>query len=141
MLRQDDFNKSQLVLAGWRYGREYGGPKPAQMIMGVLANRFRAGWGSWLEIVERIPIFQAEENIPTGFPSLWAPEFVQLLHYVDGIYDGSGVNLAVTPDDKQPALYWADTRRIERNWFRANVIQEPFAHPRIIEFSSLALYR
>lgn len=109
--------------------------------MGVLANRFRAGWGSWLEIVERIPIFQAEEDIPMGYPSLWAPDFVQLLHYVDGIYDGSGVNLAITPDDKKPALYWADTRRISRAWFKANITQESFAHPRCIEFGPLALFR
>ena len=135
MLRQDDFNKSQLVLTGWRYGREYGGHLPSLMIMGCLANRVRLGWGSWLEVIDRIPNFAAEDAVPTGTPSIWEPNFVRLLHEVDHVYDGSGQDLS------KGALYWADLRRVERPWFKDNILGKADTHPRIVDCNSLVLFR
>lgn len=135
MLRQDDFNKSQLALVGWRHGREYGGHLASLMVMSCLANRVRAGWGSWLEIIERMPTFSAENTQPTGFPSIWEPNFVRLLHEVDAIYDGSGV------DFSKGGLYWADLRRIDRDWFKNNILQKPMEHPRVADMNSLTIFK
>ena len=134
-MRQDDYNKAQLVTVGWRWGREYGGYLPALMIMGCVANRVRCGWGSWLQVIERIPHFTAEDFESKEFPSVWEPGFVRLLHEVDGVYDNSGVDLS------KGALYWADLRRVTRTWFKENIIQRSDIHPRIVDCGSLVLFK
>lgn len=135
MLRPDDFQKSQLVLVSWRYGREYGGYLPALMIMGCLSNRVRCGWGTWLDVIDRIPHFSAEVNQPTGYPLIWQPDFVRLLHEVEHVFSGSGVDLS------NGGMYWADSRRIERDWFREHILKYPEIHPRVSESTSLIVFK
>lgn len=135
MLRQDDYQKSQLVTVGWLHGKEYGGHLASCMVMNCLMNRVRCGWGSLLEVIERLPLFAAEQVQPSGFPQIWEPGFVRLLHEVDLIYDGSGV------DYSKGALYWADLRRVERQWFKDKILANPETHPRIADFNSLAFFK
>jgi hypothetical protein len=135
MLRNDDFVKGQLVLVSWRYAHEYGGPKPAQMIMSCIANRVKCGQGSWLEVIERIPKYAAELVQPQGFPSIWDQVLTRLLHEVESIYDGSGKDLT------NGALYWADLRNIETEWFRDKILKNPTQHPRVADFNSLTFFR
>lgn len=140
MLRQDDYTKSQLVTVGWLYGKEYGGHLASCMIMSCIANRQRIGWGSWLEVIERVPNSAAEVLELKEFPSIWEPGFVRLLHEVDGIYDNSG------EDRSKGALYWADLRRIERPWFQEKIIDAvndlgEKLHPRVADLNSLTFFR
>lgn len=134
MLRQDDYQKSQLVTVGWQCGREYGGHMASCMIMSCLGNRVRLGWGTWLEVIERIPAFAAEVHMPTGTPSIWEAGFVRLLHEVESIYDG-------TIDHSKGALYWCDLRRIETVWFRDKILGHPQEHPRVTDMNTLTLFR
>jgi len=111
--------------------------------MSVLANRFRAGWGSWSDIIDNIPKTSALKVMPTGSPEIWSPEFVKLLHEVDGIFDGS-VNYAAPKDDVgtiNKAFYWADLRFIENDWFYERILDQPDLHPKIADMNSLALFK
>ena len=135
MLRQDDYQKAYLVTVGWLHGKEYGGHLASCMVMNCIANRVRCGWGSWLEVIERIPLFAAEEKQPIGFPQIWEPQFVRLLHEVDLIFDNSGV------DYSKGALYWCDLRRVERQWFKDKILANPGTHPRIADFNSLVFFK
>lgn len=135
MLRQDDFQKAQLVLSGWRWGKEYGGHLAACLVMSCISNRVRLGWGTWLEVLDRIPLYSAQFEMPTGTPSVWEPSFVRLLHEVDAIYGGQ-------QDYSNGAVYWADLRRVETPFFKEKII--PYLateHPRIVEMNSLACFR
>lgn len=133
MLRQDDYVKSQLVSTGWQHGKEYGGHLASCLIMSCLANRFRLGWGGWLEVIDNIPKFAAITEMPTGTPSIWEPQFVRLLHEVEAIYDG-------TMDYSKGALYWCDTRHIETTFFKEKILGDNAVHKRIGEMNTLALY-
>lgn len=133
MLRQDDYLKGQLVLTGWRWGKEYGGHLASCMIMSCLANRVRLGWGNWMEVLDGVPKFAATATMPTGSPQVWEPQFVRLLHEVEGIYDN-------TQDHSKGALYWADTRDISTPFFKDKIIGSP-EHPRVMEMNTLALFR
>lgn len=136
MLRQEDFLKSHLVTTAWRFAKEYGGHLPAHMIMCCLANRVRLGWGTWAEILDRIPNFAAENDMPpVSYPDIWEPAFIKLLHAVDGVYDGS------TKDLSNGALYWADLRRVERTWFKDKIMSQPDQHPRVADCNSLTFFR
>ena len=133
MLRQDDYQKAQLVTVGWRYGREYGGHLAACMIMSCIMNRVRKGWGTVLEVIDRIPAFAATTDVPTGTPSIWEPGFVKLLHEVEAIYDG-------TQDYAKEATYWADLRYVTTPFFKDKILGNP-AHPRVVEMNSLAFFK
>jgi hypothetical protein len=135
LLRQDDYIKSHLVTYAWRYGREYGGPKPAQMVMCAVANRVKCGQGSWLEVIANIPKYAAEYSQPEGFPSIWDQTLVRLLHEVESIYDSSGKDLT------DGALFWCDLRRVETDWFRNTILGNPQQHPRIADMGPLTFFR
>jgi hypothetical protein len=104
------------------------------MIMSCLANRVRLGWGTWLDVLDRIPQFSAQKEQPTGTPSIWEPGFVRLLHEVEPIYDGSA-------EYAKGGTYWADLRRIETDFFRQNILAKADQHPRVCEMNSLAIFR
>lgn len=120
MLKQDDFVRSKLVEVGWRFGQAYqGGHICGQMVMAVIANRQKCGWGNWLNIIDGIPSFMAEAELPPlKYPqTLWDGAFVKLLHAVDGIFEGSAQDLS------KGALYFADSNKIERPWFKEKILE------------------
>ena len=124
MLKQDDVIKSQLVLTGWRFGQRYGGYKAGVLVMHTLANRVRIGWGNYLQVIEGVPKFMAENELPElRYPSLWEPAFVKLLHAVEGIFDGS------VPDEATGALYWCDLNHVERAWFKEKILDSRQSDP------------
>ena len=142
MLKIEDLQKAKLVELAWRFGQSYnGGYIAGQMVMSTLANRHRAGWGSWLEIVDRVPNFMAENELPPlTWPGVWEGNFVKLLHVVDGVFDGSATDLT------HGALYWGDLNRIERPWFQERIIDAVGedgmrAHPRVADMSSLSFWK
>ncbi len=121
MLKQDDYIKGRLVEMGWRFGQSYVGAAghiAGQMVMQTLANRVRQGWGSWLQVIDRIPNHMAENEIPPlVHPPIHEPTFVKLLQAVDGVFDGA-IN-----DLSKGALYWGDLAKLEREWFREKIVQ------------------
>ena len=133
MLRQDDYLKSQLVEVGWKLGKPYGGWRAAAMIMSCIMNRVRLGWGTLLEVLDRLPNYAATTEVPTGTPSIWEPDFVKLLHEVEGIYEG-------TQDYSKGALYWCDTRNVDTSFFREKILGDHEAHPRVAEMNSLCFF-
>lgn len=133
ILRQDDFQKSLLVLTGWRHGRVYGGHLASCMIISCLMNRVRLGWGTVLEVLDRIPNFAATTEMPTGTPSIWEPGFVRLLHEVEAIYDG-------TQDYSKGALYWCDTREVNTVFFKDKILGDHDTHKRVMEMNTLAFF-
>lgn len=137
LLKQDDLIKSQLVLTAWRFSQKYGmGHVGAQLIMCALANRVRAGWGTWLQVIEGIPEYMADGEVPPlKYPGIWEGGFVKLLNAVDGIFDGAADDMA------KGALYWGDTRFIERGWFKERIVDEKDNHPKVADFNSLTFWR
>jgi hypothetical protein len=133
ILRQDDYLKSQLVEIGWQYGKPYGGWRAAAMVMSVLMNRVRLGWGTLLEVLDKIPSKAATTERPTGTPSIWEPEFVKLLHEVEAIYAG-------TQDYANGALYWCDTRDVTTPFFLEKILGDHDAHPLVANMNSLSFF-
>jgi hypothetical protein len=142
MLRQDDFMKGELVKVGWQHGRVYGGHLASCMIMSVLANRVRKGWGNYLQVIDRIPTFAAIKEMPKGTPEIWEPEFVRLLHEVDAIYDGSKNYAQAKRQDGTPvdALYWCDLRFIETDYFREKILGQRSIHPKLMDMNTLTFF-
>lgn len=102
--------------------------------MSCIANRVRLGWGGWLDVLDRVPLFSAQIEQPGGTPSIWEPTFVRLLHEVEAIYDGSA-------DYSKGATYWCDLRRVETDFFKNKILTDPQNHPRIADMNTLTLFR
>jgi len=142
VLKQEDYIKGKLVEMALRFQQHYGtgGHLAGQMVMHAIANRVRAGTGTWLQVIDRIPQYMAEAELPPlEHPPLWQPEFVKLLHAVDGVVSGS------TTDLSHGAMYWCDLGKIERDWFREKIIQardddDMPRHKRVAEMNSLAFF-
>ena len=141
-MKIEDLQKSKLVEIGWRFGQSYGGGHlAAQHVMSVVANRVRAGWGQWLEVLNDIPKYMAESQMPPlEFPNVWEGNFVKILHVVDGVHDGSAKDLS------NGALYWADTSRIENPWFLEKIVRATKEngqrqHPTVANMNSLTFFR
>ena len=135
LLRQDDFLKGQLVLAGWRHGHVFGGWMASCMVISCLANRQKLGWGNWLEVLNTIPNYSATIEQPTGMPSIWEPSFVRLLSEVPNVYDGS-------KDFAKGGLYWADlSKPIDNPWFQEKILNNLDMHPRVCDMGSLTIFR
>lgn len=119
--------KSILALTAWRYGRNYSTPGMI-MIAQCLANRHRAGQGTFFQIIERIPKYAAAlEQPPQDYPSAWDREFLRLLPEIDSIVDGTG------KDTVNGALYWCDLNNVTSDWFKENICANPDAHPRVAD--------
>jgi hypothetical protein len=119
VLTQDNYIKAKIVETAWRFLKSYVGTGhlAGQMIMHTLANRVRCGWGSWLQTLDSVPKFMAENELPPlVHPAVWDATFVKLLQTVDGIYEGS------VQDMSRGALYWAELSKIERPWFRDTIL-------------------
>jgi hypothetical protein len=134
LLRVDDFHKSLLVLEGWRDGLEYGGHLASISIMGCLANRAKAGV-SWIDVISNVENYAAEP-LPNRdkFPSIWDASFMRLLTEVEGIYEGSAKDLSCG------ALYWCDSRRIEKEWFLREIIRSG-NYKAVSNMNSLTFYK
>ena len=142
LLKVEDMQKSVLVSLGWRFGQSYGGGYlAAQMVMSTIMNRQRAGWGNHFEVMERVPSFMAENELPPlKYPGVWEGGFIKLLHLVDGVFDGSAVDLS------KGALYFCDLARVERPWFKSLIeaINEETGlrqHPIVASMNSLTFFR
>ncbi len=147
MLKQDDYIKSKLVELGWRFGQSYsGGHIAGQMVMQTIANRVRGGWGTWLQVIDNLPNFMAENELPAlTHPHIHDPAFIKLLQAVDGIFDGSVQDMTLSSLDramgKKGALYWADLAKIERAWFLDKIVRSPENHDRIANVNGLNFWR
>jgi hypothetical protein len=142
VLKQDDYIKAKLVEIGWRYASKYGGGHlMGQLVMWCTANRVRAGWGSWLQMIDNLPPTLAENELPPlKHPSVWDAVFVKLLHVVDGIYDGS------MPDLSKGGVYWGVLGQIERPWFLEKIVQArnvdgELVHQRVVDMNSFSVWR
>lgn len=140
-MKQDDYIKAQLVEMSYRFGKKYGGYTAGQLVMFTIANRVHCGWGSWLHMIDSVPTYMAENELPPfEHPPVWEPGFVKLLQMVEGVYDHSVQDLS------KGALYWADLGTVERDWFRDKIIQAKNedgtpVHPRVVDMGSLSFWR
>jgi hypothetical protein len=143
VLKQDDYIKAKLVELGWRFTQYYGngGHIAGQIVMGCIANRVRAGWGSWLQMLDGVEQFMAENVVPPlKHPSVWDPAFIKLLHVVDGIYDGS------IPNPAKDGFYWADLGKIDRVWFLEKIVQAKDGegmprHKRVVDMNAFCVWK
>lgn len=90
------------------------------MVMSVICNREKAGWGTLLECVEQMSKYSAtlEQPNQNAFPQTWDPSFVRMLQEAPSIRDGSAMDLS------KGGMYFCDIQKIDNPWFQTNVMDK-----------------
>lgn len=111
--------KAVLALTAYRYGKPYSTPGMI-MIAQCIANRHRAGQGTFFQVIERIPKYSSTIEQPSqDYPDAWNREFLRLLPEIDSIVDGTA------KDTTNGALYWGDLNTVDNPWFFEFVARSP----------------
>lgn len=123
-----------MVLYAWRQGKDHGGILAAEMIMHVMSNRVKAGWGNWMDVLSSAPSRSATMEQPTDIPHIWSPEFTRLLHSVEGAFDGSSKDLS------NGAMYFCDSNKVDNPWFKEKILGNLSVHRKVADMNSLMFF-
>ena len=132
--RTEEYIKSQMIECAWRYGQHYGGTPAMISILHVLKSRQKAGWGTYLHILDTVDKWQAAPPKTSSHPEVWDRRFLALWNEIDSICDDT------RRDPVNGALYWGDTTDIQSDWFLQHIARNP-EKVRCADMSSLTFWR
>jgi hypothetical protein len=132
--RAEEYVKSHLIHTAWKYGQHYGGTPAMMAILHVLKARQRAGWGTYLHILDTVDKWHAAPPKTTTHADIWDRRFLSLWNEIDGICDDT------RRDPVNGALYWGDTTDIQSDWFMEHVCLNP-EKIRCADMGSLTFWR
>src|SRR5215469_6117307 len=113
--RTEEYIKSQMIELAWKYGQHYGGTPAMINILHILKNRQKAGWGSYLHILDTVDKWQAAPPKTTSHPEIWDRRFLALWNEIDSICDDT------RRDTTNAALYWGDLTDVQSDWFLTHI--------------------
>jgi hypothetical protein len=139
----ENYIKGRLVEYAVQEAYLYGGTACMCAVAQVIANRVKAGWGEWKNVLDGTARYSGNVHVLT--PSFEARDltFRHMLSLIDDIYlgtaDDSNVNVT---DDRGTlnALYYADLTYPLSDWFRVNITDHIDKHPRIATVGPLTFF-
>lgn len=123
-----------MIETAWKYCQHFGGVPAMINCLHVLKNRQKAGWGSYLHILDTVDKWHAAPPKTTVHPDIWDRRFLTLWNEIDGICDDT------RRDPTNGALYWGDTTDIQSEWFMTHVARNP-EKQRCADMSSLTFWK
>ena len=119
------FIRSEMVRFAVEEAQQYGGTNNMLAVLHVLRNRVMAGWGDWLEVVERAR-YQRSTNYPLKQGNFRSNDVRVLFSRIDDIY--TRVDLS---DLTSGALWYWDQNTPMNDWFKNDIIGHPEEHKRV----------
>lgn len=145
-MNAETYIKAQLAELAILEGARHGAVHNMVAVAMVMRNRVNAGWygGEWMDVISQAAdragtTYQADEiQERPGTPqiNLRNAAVRQLLQRIDDIYDGS--------EDEDPtdgALFYCELNRVDREWFKANVLRDREEHPLVYTCGPVAFFR
>lgn len=132
--RTDEYIRSHMLFTAWKYGQHYGGTPAMTNILHVLKNRQKAGWGTYLHILDTVEKWHAAPPKTTQHPDVWDRRFLALWNEIDSICDDT------KRDTTNGALFWGDLTDVQSDWFLEKVCRNP-ERVRCADMSSLTFFR
>ena len=132
--RLESLVKAELALLSWRHGKDYGGHAGSVAIDHVIGNRFRKGFGPWLECIANVPKHSATLDAPTGWPNAWDRNFLRILTEMDGVVENT------SKDPTNNGLFWADLNNITNEWFLEKIARSP-EYVRCADMNTLVFWK
>lgn len=133
----ENFIKAQLAAFVHREAAFHGGIDNMLAVAFVIRNRVRAGWmgGSWMGVIQSAETYSATIYTPTAL-DLREFHFRLLMQQIDDIYSG------LMPDRMTDgALFYAELNRVEREWFKQNILAHLDEHPRVATVGNVSFFK
>lgn len=124
----DTYIRAQMARFAIEEGARHGGTRNMLAIAYVLRNRVFAGWGDWVQVVQRAG--EKRANAANGWvvaeiPNLRHPDVRILLNQIDAIYTQADVQ-----DLTGGALFYVEPNLPMAPWFKTEVLNRSEDHPR-----------
>ena len=119
MTRSEDYIKMQMIEQAWKFASHFGGAENMFGVLHIIKNREKAGWGTYLHVLDTMDKWEAAPPVTKTHPDVWNRNFVKLLGEIDGICDDT------RKDPTNGGLYFADTTNITSDWFLKHVARNP----------------
>jgi|ERR1700689_1182016 len=119
MTRAEDYIRMQMIEAAWKYASHFGGVENCLGMLHVIKNREKAGWGTYLHVLDTMEKWEAAPPATKTHPDIWNRNFQKMLSEVDSIMDDT------RKDHTNGALYAGDTTNITSDWFMQHVARNP----------------
>jgi len=120
----DTYIRAQVARFAIEDGARHGGIQNMLAIAHVLRNRVFAGWGDWVEVMQRAPEKRAT-IYPPYTPDMRGSSIRVFLSRLDEIYTAT-----TSEDFTGGALFYVDPGLPMADWFREQVMNHPEQHPR-----------
>lgn len=120
----DTYVRAQMARFAIEEAAHHGGITNMLAIAHVLRNRVFAGWGDWLEVVQRAPERRAN-ILETRTPNLRSGDVRILLNRIDEVYTRVDLD-----DPSGGALFYVEPNLPMQDWFRKEVLERPDDHLR-----------
>jgi hypothetical protein len=138
----ENYIKARLVDYAVAEAYHHGGIEGMLAVAQVIANRVKAGWGDWKQVIDAAPNYVGTIVPPPKFEPRDIT-FRRMLSMVDDIYQGTSDDTNVSIEDdrgKLVALYYAELYNIDRSWFRDNITAHLDMHPRLSTVGPLTFF-
>jgi hypothetical protein len=132
--RTEEYIKSQMIETAWKFGSHFGGTPACISILHVLKNRQKAGWGTYLHILDTVDKWQAAPPKTTNHPDVWNRNFLALWNEIDSICDDT------RRDPTNGALYWGDLTDVQSEWWLTHIARNP-EKQRCADMGSLTFFK
>jgi hypothetical protein len=120
----DTYIRAQMARFAIEEGGRHGGVNNMLAVAQVLRNRVFAGWGDWLEVVQRAPEKRAT-IYPPHMSELRSGNVRVLLNKIDDVY-----TKADAEDLTAGALFYVEPGFPVAEWFKTEVLDRPDEHRR-----------
>ena len=133
----DTFTRAQMARFAMEEGERHGGVANMMATACVLRNRVFAGWGSWIDVVQRAPEKRATVYPASGLIDWKSGNARTFLNRLDGVYTGEELDLT------EGAQFYCEPRadlKLEQ-WFQDEVLGNPDEHPRVAHVGPVWFYR
>lgn len=132
----ETYIKAHLAALAHREAGHCGGVNNMLAVAFVVRNRQRAGWrgGNWMELIASHDEYSAWLH-PATTPDLRELNFRILLQQIDDVFSGLAGDKMT-----EGALYYCELNRVERAWFKENVLHDATSHPRVAQVGNVSFF-
>jgi hypothetical protein len=138
----ENYIKARLIDLIRLEAAHHGGHAPMLAIAQVIANRVHAGWegGDWMKVIENAPNYIGTVNRRTLVTSSRDPDFRELLRKIEDIYFETADSSNVNTEEGGISLYYAELHKIDRPWFKEQILSDPASHPRLAQVGQITFF-
>jgi len=132
----DAYTRAMMVRFAVEEAQRYGGINNMLAVLHVLRNRVFAGWGDWVEVIERAPERRGNVDDHPPRANMRHSDVRIVLIRADDIYSRDD-----TSDLTGGALWYVDQNLPVQDWFQRQVLERSEDHARVAHIGPVWFFK